>query len=97
MSLDHSLGEDTWVLCVKEKVDPGELNVLGCTIPKTGEFLSLFVVVGDEDRAPVSTAIVVLAEALAWNGRKRAILHRAIGDPLLRQPTVILRVVEGLK
>jgi hypothetical protein len=97
MRLDHSLGEDTWVLSIEEQVDPGELNVLCRAIPKTTELLSLLVVWVDEDGAPVATAAVVLAEAFAWNGRERAVLLGSVGDPLLGQPAVVLCVIEGLK
>ena len=55
------------------------------------------VVRADQNRAPVATAIVVLAEALAWNGSEGTILLGAVGDPLLRQPAVVLRVIEGLE
>ena len=97
MRLNNSLGKDTWVLGIEKQVDPRQLDVLGCAIPDTTELLSLIVVRVDQNRAPVATAVVVLAEALAWNGSKGTILLGAVGDPLLRQSAVVLRVIEGLK
>ena len=97
MCLNDSLGKDTWVLGIEEQVDPGQLDILGRAIPYTAELLSLIVVRVDQNRAPVATAVVVLAEALAWNGSEGAILLGAVGYPLLRQPAVVLRVIEGLQ
>ena len=97
MRLDDSLGKDSWVLGIEEQVDPGQLDILGRAIPDTAELLSLTVVRADQNRAPEATAVVVLAEALAWNGSEGTILLGAVGDPLLRQPAVVLRVIERLK
>ena len=97
MRLNDSLGKDTWVFRIEEQVNPGQLDILGRAIPYTAELLSLIVVRVDQNRAPVATAVVVLAEALAWDGGERAVLLRAVGDPLLWQPAIILRVIEGLK
>ena len=97
MGLDNSLGKYTRVLGVEEQVDTGQLDVLLGSIPVASELLKLLLVGVDENWAPIATTMVVFAEALAWNGAKGAISQLAVGDPLLGQSTVVLRVIEGLK
>ena len=94
MGLDDSLGEDTRVLSVEEQVDAGELNVLRCAVPVAAKLASVLVVGVDEDRAPVATPVLVLAEALAGNGRERTVWLGPKADPLLRQSAVVFGIIE---
>ena len=97
MSLNDSLGEDSGVLSIEEQVDSGQLNVLLGAVPVAHELLALAIVGANEDFAPVAGTALMLAQALARDGRESAVRLVAVGDPLLWQPAVVLRVVEGLQ
>ena len=56
MSLSNSLSKNSWVFRIVQKIDPAQFDIFSLfdclRIPVSGIFLSFFIVVVDQDRAP---------------------------------------------
>jgi len=97
VGLGYSLGEDTGILGVEEKVNPGELGVLIETVPVASVELTLSVVGVDEHGHPLTAAIFIFKEAFTRNGGKVAFSVVAEKNPLFRQTAIVLSIIEGLE
>ena len=99
VGLGDTLGEDTGVFTVEEKVDPGQFGVLALLlrVPIARVNFARAVVALNNNGAPVAWAIRVLAKTLARDWVEISILIVTKRDPLLREAAIVLCVIKRLE
>lgn len=99
VGLGNTLGEDTWVFTVEEKVDPGQFGVLALLlrVPIARVNFARAVVALNNNGAPVAGAVRVLAKTLARDWVEISLLIVTKRDPLLREAAIVLCVIKWLE
>lgn len=97
MSLSNSLGKNSWIFGVKEKVNSCDFSLLGGIIIRSFVDIPFCVVFIDQNSPPVPDTVLISPEALAWDGLELVLVNVAALNPFQRCPSVVFRVIERLQ
>ena len=97
VSLGNSLGKDSGILRVKQKIDSCKLSVLFKAVPVSCKHFSFRVIGVHKHWTPFSTAVLIFKETLAGNRGEVTISIEPEGNPFFRKAAIIFSIVEGFK